>query len=345
MPKTIALTWGGTGWHTFPLLALANHLENNEEYAFIWMWEKAWLEEKIAEEAEIEFKSIKAWKFRRYFSWKNFYEPLLNIVWFFQSIFYLYHYNIDGVFSKWWFVSLPLCFAAFVMRKKIYIHESDTVAWISNKMIWKFATKIFYTFPNEKIDNKKHILTGQILNPKLFNKINTHEILEENDELEVLVIAWSQGSTIIFENLINILPSVKNMNFTIILWDKNLHFREKFSKFKNVKTLDFVTQDLLKEIYKKTDISITRAGATTLWELYFFGIHSIIIPLSSAAGNHQELNADYFTEMFGSDKLDENHNLKLDLLNKLTKYVNLRKRWLNTTWYNYALQRIEKELD
>jgi hypothetical protein len=37
--------------------------------------------------------------------------------------------------------------------------------------------------------------------------------------------------------------------------------------------------------------------------------------------------------------------LKLDLLNKLTKYVNLRKRWLNTTWYNYALQRIEKELD
>ncbi|MCT4617256.1 MAG: glycosyltransferase [Candidatus Gracilibacteria bacterium] len=345
MPKTIALTGGGTGGHTFPLLALANHLENNEEYAFIWMGEKAGLEEKIAEEAEIEFKSIKAGKFRRYFSWKNFYEPLLNIVGFFQSIFYLYHYNIDGVFSKGGFVSLPLCFAAFVMRKKIYIHESDTVAGISNKMIGKFATKIFYTFPNEKIDNKKHILTGQILNPKLFNKINTHEILEENDELEVLVIAGSQGSTIIFENLINILPSVKNMNFTIILGDKNLHFREKFSKFKNVKTLDFVTQDLLKEIYKKTDISITRAGATTLWELYFFGIHSIIIPLSSAAGNHQELNADYFTEMFGSDKLDENHNLKLDLLNKLTKYVNLRKRGLNTTGYNYALQRIEKELD
>jgi UDP-N-acetylglucosamine--N-acetylmuramyl-(pentapeptide) pyrophosphoryl-undecaprenol N-acetylglucosamine transferase len=122
------------------------------------------------------------------------------------------------------------------------------------------------------------------------------------------------------------LASVKNVNFTIILGDKNLHFRDDFAKFKNVKLLDFITQDLLKEIYKKTDIAITRAGATTLWELYFFGIHSIIIPLSSAAGNHQELNADYFAEMFGSDKLNENHNLKLDLLGKLTKYANLRKR-------------------
>jgi len=345
MPKTIALTWGWTGGHTFPLLALANHLENNEEYAFIWLGEKNSLEEKVAWNNDIEFLNIKAWKLRRYFSWKNFYEPFLNIIWFFQSIFYLYHYNIDAVFSKWWYVSIPLCMAAFIMRKKIYIHESDTVTWISNKFISKLATKVFYSFPNEKIDNNKNILTGQILNPKLFTKINTHEILPENDDLEVLVIAWSQGSTIIFENLIKILASVKNINFTIILGDKNTHFRDDFAKFKNVKLLDFVTQDLLKEIYKKTDIAITRAGATTLWELYFFGIHSIIIPLSSAAGNHQELNADYFAEMFGSDKLNENHNLKLDLLSKLTKYANLRKRWLNTTGFDYALERIEKELD
>ena len=231
------------------------------------------------------------------------------------------------------------------MRKKIYIHESDCVAGISNKLIWKFATKIFYTFPNSKIDNEKHILTGQILNPELFKNINTHEILEENDDLEVLIIAWSQGSTIIFENLIKLLPDIKNVNFTVILWDKNLHFREKFEKFDNIKTLDFISQGLLKEIYKKTDIAITRGGATTLWELYFFWIHSIIVPLSSAAWNHQELNANHFVKMFWSDKLDENNNLKLGLLNKLTKYANLRKRWLNTTWHNYALERIKKELE
>jgi UDP-N-acetylglucosamine:LPS N-acetylglucosamine transferase len=44
------------------------------------------------------------------------------------------------------------------MRKKVYIHESDTASGLANRIISHFATKIFYTFPNEKIDGEKHIL-------------------------------------------------------------------------------------------------------------------------------------------------------------------------------------------
>lgn len=58
-----------------------------------------------------------------------------------------------------------------------------------------------------------------------------------------------------------------------------MHFREDFKQFPNTRVHDFVTQKRLGKIYKEVDIAITRAGATTLWELYYFGIHAITIPL------------------------------------------------------------------
>jgi UDP-N-acetylglucosamine:LPS N-acetylglucosamine transferase len=42
---------------------------------------------------------------------------------------------------------------------------------IANKFIGKIATKVFYTFPNKETlkENKKYILSGQILNPELLD--------------------------------------------------------------------------------------------------------------------------------------------------------------------------------
>lgn len=341
--KTIALTWGWTGWHIYPLLSIYNYI-NDEEIAMVWVGWKKSLEEKIAKENEITFLPIKSGKLRRYFDLKNFYEPFLNIVWFFQGIFYIFHYNIDVVFSKWGFVSIPLCLAAKLMWKEIYIHESDTVSGLSNKIVWKLATKIFYSFNNDNIDGKKHILTGQIVNPKMFSPYKEIKEINENWNTEVLVIAWSQGSTIIFENLIKIIQDLPEMNFKIVLGTQNTHFKEKFEKFTNVKTFDYTTQEELSLLYKRADIAVTRGWATSLWELYFFWVHSIIVPLSTSAWNHQFHNAEYFKKEVWSDVLDENKNLHLELFRKLNKYKTLKKKGLNLWWYNYANETIKKML-
>lgn len=342
--KNIALTWWWTWWHVFPLLSIYNYLKDNKDINFIWFWESGGLEEKIAEENNIKFIDIPAWKIRRYFDLRNFYEPLKNISWIFWWIYYILVNKIDIIFSKWGYVSLPLCIAWFILRKKIYIHESDLVWWLANNLISKMADKIFYTFPNEKIDSKKHILVWQILNPELVKDVDDNEELKENEKLEVLVIAWSQGSTVIFENLKTILNNLIDINFTIILWEKNLHFKDEFKNFSNVKLYDFVSQKELAKIYKKTDVAITRAWATTLWELYFFGIHSIIIPLEWSAQNHQKQNAIYFKNNFWSDLLEESSQLNLEIFRLLNKYKDLRKKWLNLKGFFDSLEKIKNEI-
>jgi len=146
--KVIALTGWSTWWHIFPLLSVFNYLKEEKKYDFFWVWELDSLEEETARKNKIPFIDIPAWKIRRYYDVRNFYEPLKNLSWIAFGIYYILKNKIDIIFSKWWYVALPLCIAAFILRKKIYIHESDTVSWIANKLIWKIATKVFYTFPN-----------------------------------------------------------------------------------------------------------------------------------------------------------------------------------------------------
>jgi UDP-N-acetylglucosamine:LPS N-acetylglucosamine transferase len=42
---------------------------------------------------------------------------------------------------------------------------------LANKLISKFATKIFYTFPGEYENKEKHIITGPIMNTDLLSNI------------------------------------------------------------------------------------------------------------------------------------------------------------------------------
>ncbi len=350
--KKILLTWGGTGGHAIPLIALYNYLHESGHYDFVWLWERDSIEEELAWEHNIDFHDISTGKIRRYFDIRNFYEPLKNLTGIVESLYYIKKEKIDFVFSKGGFVSLPVCIAAWIMRKKIYLHESDSVTGLANKICSKLATKVFYSFPNEQTwipgespeqQNSKHIYSWHILNPELLDSI-TDNAIPENEALSVLVIAGSQWSTTIFENLLQILPDCKDINFQVILWDQNGHFREDFLKYVNVKVHDFIGPRQLGDIMKNTDIAITR-GSSTLWELYYFGIHSIIIPHKATWGNHQYYNALYFNANFGSDLLDEDENLHLEMFRRLQKYKTLRKSGLNLEWFFDGLKLIQSEIE
>jgi len=348
--KNIALTGGGSGGHVIPLVSVHNYIKEVQrdegyefDYKFIWVGERDSLESELAEKNKIPFFEISAGKIRRYFDMRNFYEPLKNLTGFFEWLYHIYMNDIDIVFSKGGYVSMPLCIAAWVMRKKVYIHESDTVTGLANTVVTKVATKVFYSFQNDKVDDKKHIYSGPVINPELIDSLDSLEV-EENERLNVIVIAGSQGSANIFEALLKILPDMKDIDFQVILGEKNMHFRDDFKDFSNVTLHDFITQKRLWKILKNTDIALTR-GSSAIWELYYFGIHSIMIPLKATGGNHQYHNAMYFKEHFGSDVLDEEENLNLEMFRLIQKYKHLRKSGLNIDGFFDGLKKIETEME
>lgn len=344
--KKIIFTWGGTWGHVTPIISLYNYLWVDGKYEYMWLGERESLEESAALENDIEFHDVSAGKIRRYFDIRNFYEPLKNFTGIFESLYYMLKYKGDIVFSKGGFVSVPACFAACILRKKIYIHESDSVMGLANRITSIFATKVFYSFENTKTQKEwnKHIHCGAIVNPEMLDSVKSIE-KTENERLTVLVIAGSQWSESIFENLLQILPDCWDIDFRVILGtNENAEIKEKLEDFSNIKTYGYVSQRKLAKLYIKSDIAITR-GSSTLWELFYFGIHSIIIPLKATGGNHQTHNAEYFNENYWSDVLDQDNNLHLEMFRRLQKYKDLRKTGLNLEWFFDGLKCISEEIE
>ena len=338
--KKIALVWGWSGWHITPLVSIYNFLKDDNNFEFFWIWEKDSLEEKIAKENWIRFISTKSGKLRRYFSFKTLLEPFNIIAWILSSKRILKQEKPDIIFSKWGYVSLPVAIAAKKLGIKLFLHESDTIPWLANRFVGKFASKIYVWFKKalEFFPSSKCELIWQILNPELFRDIQE---VKKTDKTNLLVIAWSQWSTRIFSFLAENLNKLKNFDITVILWSLNSHLKENFKDFSNVKTFDFINHSEIKNLYNEADIAITRWSATTLAELENFWIKLIVIPLKESANNHQYYNALEYEKKWSVVVLEDNLNdFLIDEIIKLKWYKKVPKDSFN----NNALDKIRDDL-
>lgn len=279
----IIFAWGWTWWHIFPSLAIANNLK----WEKLFLISKNNLDEEILKKTDFNYKKISSWKLRRYFSLENFTDVFKFIFWFFESLKIISQFKPDLIFCKWGFVSLPVALAWKILGKKIVLHESDSVMWIANKIISKFAIKIFYW---EKIWNPINF-SWKIFSDeekKFFKK-------EKNipEDKKILFISWgSQGAVEINYLIDKRLEKICENFFVIHLtWKwKKIHIPEKLEK--NYLGFEFLIWDEYFNFLQISDLVVSRAWAWSIAEILFFQKPSILIPLKSSAWNHQVKNAE-----------------------------------------------------
>lgn len=64
-----------------------------------------------------------------------------------QAIFFMMRSRVDVIFCKGGYVALPVVIAGRVLRKKIFVHESDTRPGLVNRIASRFSTCNFVAFP------------------------------------------------------------------------------------------------------------------------------------------------------------------------------------------------------
>lgn len=319
--KVIAFAGGGTGGHIFPIKNLIENI-NDEKYKILRFGSKNSLEEKIANELtkngkNLIFISIYSWKLRRYLTFESVYLNLIdlfkNIIWLFQSLFFILKYQPNFVFSKGGFVALTPCLAGKICFKKIFVHESDTVAWLTNRLIWRFANKVFLWFKSTKIKNSNTLVVWQLLSNMFFKK-NEYP---KNEKTHLLIAWWSQWAKTIIDTIKKLVETwdLDDFQISILWWTQNS--KEKLNA-KNIDFYEFLSQKELVEIYKKVDFAITRWSATSLAEQDQFDIKKIIVPLPYTGGNHQYYNAKEYEKKWDIllSQLDKNfeQNLQKEIL-------------------------------
>ena len=299
--KNILIATGGTGGHIFPSLSLAKFLSKN--YNLQIVSDKRGV--KFLENNEnIKIKIINSGTIYK----KNFLHIIFGaskiITAFIYSVCFLIYSRPNLIIGMGGYSSFPICIAGFLLRIPVIIYENNLIIGRANKFLLPIVKKIILSTKNTSGINpkykKKSSVCGYILNENIYNFNNPKKISNSNKEISILIMGGSQSAKIFGETLpLEIVKcSERGVKFTIYqqcLENQINEIKKIYKKFNIQCELFTFSKDMIK-YYQKSDLAITRSGASSLAELTNLRIPFIAIPLPSSADNHQFMNANYFRE-------------------------------------------------
>jgi UDP-N-acetylglucosamine--N-acetylmuramyl-(pentapeptide) pyrophosphoryl-undecaprenol N-acetylglucosamine transferase len=294
MKKKILISTGGSGGHVLLALTIYDHLKNEYDM-FISSDQRGlkYFEEEKYKPFIVDTPKIKISIFFPFVLLKVF---LLTI----KSLSILKKEKISILISTGGYMSLPLCFAAKILGIKIYLIEPNMVLGRANKFFLKFSkiiicySKNIIDFP-KKFENKLRILKPLVRKKYYEEVIN----IEKKSLFTITIIGGSQGAKIFDTLLHQALAKVsKSVKIKIIhqTSDSNQNFLVNFYKENKVEHQVFVFEKDLNKLLIKTDLCITRGGASSLAELSLLKVPFISIPLPSSMDNHQYKNAKFYED-------------------------------------------------
>ncbi|MEK7124120.1 MAG: UDP-N-acetylglucosamine--N-acetylmuramyl-(pentapeptide) pyrophosphoryl-undecaprenol N-acetylglucosamine transferase, partial [Patescibacteria group bacterium] len=248
-----------------------------------------------------------------------------------QSLWTLFVFMPNLVFSKGGFTSLIPSLVAQLYFIPIFIHESDSIPGTVNRLVAKFTKKIFISFENatKYFPTKRTILSGNPVRESLLNgnKIEAAKYFDfDSDKKTILFLAGSQGAMFINNLLIEILVQLAKEfqiihqtganNFELVKNEIEKIKKEGLGSYglgieKNYKVFGFLNEEELKNAFALSDVIVSRSGSN-IFEIAALGKPAIVIPYPYSARSHQKENAVEFAK-FGAVVLEE-ENLKPHIL-------------------------------
>lgn len=344
MKYRILLVGGGSGGHIFPLKAVARELieTNRERGADLELMALAESDKWRSdfESIGVKFKKISFSKFRQVERGRINFLAFLNIpLALIQSLWAVFIFMPDLVFSKGGFASVIPSLASKLYFIPLFIHESDAVPGLANRFLAGFSNKIFISFEDSAgfFDKRNTVLSGNPVRKDLAaadkNQAAGHFNLR-SDRKTILFLGGSQGAVPINDLVLaGLVPLAGEFQIIHQTGDKNLEkIKQEAEKIKiegsesygrgieeNYRVYGFLNEEDLKNAYALSDVIVARAGANLIFEISSVGKPAIIIPYKYSAGNHQKANAAEFAR-FGAVVLEE-ANLKPHILMDQIKHL------------------------
>ena len=327
----IAMTGGGTSGHVTPNIALFPGLWKNG-FEIIYIGTRDGLEYNLITSEGIPFFEIQAGKLRRYIDIENIKDISKVCKGFFQAYKILKKERPDIIFSKGGFVSCPVVWAAARLNIPVVLHESDYTPGLANKISAPFATKICYAFPEtvKYLPHEKSVYTGLPVR----NELKEGDVFKArqfcgflDDKPLLTVIGGSLGSAYLNEIVrANLEDLLEIFNICHICGKGKVE--ETLLNINGYCQLEYVSEEL-KDIFTATDMFVSRAGATVIFELLSLNKPMLLIPLSKRASRgDQILNASSFSKCGYAEYAEEEDLTVKNFFDKVLGVYKNRKNYI-----------------
>ncbi len=335
--KVYFISGGGTGGHIYPAVTIADELLTHEDTEKIYyVGNPKNLEyEIIKSKPQIEFLPVNVAGMPRKISFQ-FLKWVFDLelsIW--KSLFYIFKYQPDAIFTTGGYVSAPIAFAAIILRTPFMIHDCDAHPGLVSQHVAPFARCVSVAFESssEMLNSEKIVCNGNPIR-KSFDAISKQEarkILNLQDKFTVIGMGGSQGAMTINDALVGVAQELtEKMDIQLIIQTGKKNYEEVIKKFEESFPNYIENKNLLIKPYfddmsiplKAADVAIARAGSVSLSEINACALASILVPYPHAAADHQRKNAKKMSEKGASFCLEDSECNKDNLMDKLKTLIN-----------------------
>jgi UDP-N-acetylglucosamine--N-acetylmuramyl-(pentapeptide) pyrophosphoryl-undecaprenol N-acetylglucosamine transferase len=220
---------------------------------------------------------------------------LLVALW--QSAAALLRHRPDVVLGMGGYITFPGGIMAALLRRPLMIHEQNSIAGLSNRLLARIAQKVLSGFP----DVLPHaIWCGNPVRSDIAGLPDPQQrYAARSGKLNVLVVGGSLGAKAINETLPQALALLPQDVRPDVLHQTG---KQHFEAVKRLYQQAGVNADIkpfmdeMAKHYSNADLVICRAGALTVAELAAAGVASILIPFPFAVDDHQTRNAQFLSK-------------------------------------------------
>jgi UDP-N-acetylglucosamine--N-acetylmuramyl-(pentapeptide) pyrophosphoryl-undecaprenol N-acetylglucosamine transferase len=293
---------GGTGGHVFPGLAVAETfvaLDKRNEVLFTGT--PLGLEARVIPASGFPLHYISAYQFTGRSAVYKAYSLLLVLKGVVEALGLLRKEKPDAVLGMGGFTSVPVVLAALCARVPCFIHEQNVEPGAANKVLARYARAAFVSFEGSesRLRARKAVHSGNPLRKSVLQRVPK----AADNIFRIFVFGGSRGARSINDALLPLLPLMEEAGDMAVYHQTG---GEDFAKAEGAyKTVRFPHEvfpftDDMGRYYNLADLVISRAGATTIFELAYFRKPAILIPYPFSAGQHQWKNAAYVEERGGA---------------------------------------------
>lgn len=324
-PK-ILIAAGGTGGHVYPAIAIADALKaENSQSEIMFVGTKNHMEWKAVPKAGYEIMNVWISGFHRRLTLKNLLFPVKLLTALVQSLKIIRSFKPQVIISCGGYVAGPVGWVGGKKGIPVVIQEQNGFPGVTNRLLAKFAVKIFTAFKeaDKFLPADKITITGNPTRNTLTaieKEVGLSSFGFEDSKPVLLIMGGSGGAKSINEAVKKNLDVLHNKAGLQIIWQCGSRYFDTLSteidteKYPNLRLTAFI--DSMPEAYAATDLVISRAGASSCSEFMLTGKPSVLIPSPNVAGDHQTENAKAMMDAGASELLKD-----IDAKNALPELV------------------------
>jgi len=291
----VLIAAGGTGGHIYPGIAVAKEIMRRDaESKVLFVGTARGLESKIVPENGFELSLINSAGLKNVGFLGKLKGLLILPKSFLEARRLIKDFQPNVVVGAGGYVTGAVLLMASLMRVSTLVMDSNALPGFTNRRLAPFVTKAALTFEEAMpYFGNKGIVTGNPVRKEFFDIAPK----QRGEKINLLIFGGSQGARAInsamvgalkhlqpFKNQLQITHQTGESDFATIEKD----YAENGWEMADVRRY---ISDMVSE-FAKTDLIISRAGATTCAEVAAAGKAAIMIPLPTAADDHQRKNAE-----------------------------------------------------